>query len=115
MVHVDAENDHAVTFLAENFEGFIRGLVEEAALAEEDDQPIAFYSNKGPELYSGEDMEAVEEHIHSAFGPIQNVWHELFSPDIHVDLCLIPPAEDRPYYTPVSYTHLDVYKRQMGM
>lgn len=102
VVHVDAENDHAVTFLAENFEGFIRGLVEEAALAEEDDQPIAFYSNKGPELYSGEDMEAVEEHIHSAFGPIQNVWHELFSPDIHVDLCLIPPAEDRPYYTLVT-------------
>ena len=51
--------------------------------------------------------------------------------DIHVDICVIPPAKGRDYYTlvtmgmgahemdlpeeleAVSYTHLDVYKRQL--
>lgn len=101
VVHVDQERDYAITFLAENFEAFIRGLVKADEFAG-DDEPIAVFTNRGPELYSGEEMEAVEQHITSAFGPVQNVWHEFFSPDIHVDICLIPPAEDRPYYTLVT-------------
>lgn len=105
VVHVDQEKDYAITVLAENFEAFIRGLVNEAVFAEDavkEDKPVAIYTNRGPELYTGEEMEAVEQHIKSAFGPIQNVWHEFFSPDIHVDICLIPPAEERPYYTLVT-------------
>ena len=46
------------------------------------------------------------------FGKVENVFHELVSPDIHVDICVVPPSEERDYCTPVSYTHLDVYKRQ---
>lgn len=54
------------------------------------------------ERYTEAEMEAVEEHITRYFGPFENVWHELESPDIHVDICLIPPGEDRDYYTLVT-------------
>ncbi len=66
------------------------------------DKSVVNYTNRGPELYTGEEMEAVEQHIKSAFGPIQNIWHEFFSPDMHVDVCLIPPDEERGYYTLVT-------------
>ena len=52
--------------------------------------------------YSEAEMEAVENHIQRYFGPFENVWHELESPDIHVDICLIPPGENRDYYTLVT-------------
>ena len=43
-----------------------------------------------------------EEHIDKYFGKVENVFHELVSPDIHVDICIIPPAEERDYYTLVT-------------
>lgn len=64
--------------LAEKFEAFIRSWVNEAVFAHDtikDDKPVV-YTHKGPELYTGEDMEAVEQHIVSAFGAIPNVGHE---------------------------------------
>ena len=57
----------------------------------------------GPEeCYTQEEMEAVEEHIASHFGPVENVFHELVSPDIHVDICVVEPSEERNYYTLVT-------------
>ena len=57
----------------------------------------------GPaECYSQEEMEAVEEHIAAHFGPVENVFHELVSPDIHVDICVVEPSADRDYYTLVT-------------
>ena len=32
----------------------------------------------------------------------ENVFHELVSPDIHVDICVVPPSEARDYYTLVT-------------
>ena len=52
-----------------------------------------------PELYSQEEMEVVEAHIERYFGKFENVLHELVSPDIHVDICILPPTEERDYYT----------------
>ena len=43
------------------------------------------------EYYTPEELERVEEHISSHFGEFETVMHELVSPDIHVDICLIPP------------------------
>jgi len=51
-----------------------------------------------PEMYTKEEMSAVEAHIEKYFGKILNVFHEIFSPDIHVDICIIPPEEERDYY-----------------
>ena len=58
--------------------------------------------NGVPEVYTEEEMEAVEAHIQQYFGKFENVFHELSSPDIHVDICVVPPTEERDYYTLVT-------------
>ena len=55
-----------------------------------------------PEVYTEEEMEAVEGHIQQYFGEFENVFHELSSPDIHVDICVVPPSKERDYYTLVT-------------
>ena len=55
-----------------------------------------------PEVYTEEEMEAVEGHIQQYFGKFENVFHELSSPDIHVDICVVPPSQERDYYTLVT-------------
>ena len=55
-----------------------------------------------PEVYTEEEMEAVEGHIQQYFGKFENVFHEIVSPDIHVDICMVPPTEERDYYTLVT-------------
>ena len=65
----------------------------------------AFWSSEGdggPELYTEEEMAAVEQHIKDYFGEFENVFHELVSPDIHVDICVVPPTAERDYYTLVT-------------
>ena len=42
-------------------------------------------------VYTEEEMNAVEEHSQQYFGKFENVFHELDSPDIHVDICVVPP------------------------
>ena len=55
-----------------------------------------------PEVYTEEEMEAVEGHIQQYFGKFENVFHEIVSPDIHVDICMVPPAGERDYCTLVT-------------
>ena len=55
-----------------------------------------------PEVYTEEEMEAIEGHIEKHFGEIENVFHEIVSPDIHVDICIVPPSQERDYYTLVT-------------
>ena len=66
----------------------------------EDTQDEEEFSN--PEVYTEEEMEAVEGHIQQYFGKVENVFHEIVSPDIHVDICMVPPTEERDYYTLVT-------------
>lgn len=69
------------------------------------EQEDAFWSSEqqnGAELYTEEEMTAVEEHIQQYFGKFDHVFHELISPDIHVDICVVPPSEERDYYTLVT-------------
>ena len=66
----------------------------------EDTQDEEEFSN--PEVYTEEEMEAVEGHIEQYFGKVENVFHEIVSPDIHVDICMVPPTEERDYYTLVT-------------
>ena len=58
--------------------------------------------NNQPEVYTEEEMSAVEQHIKNTFGAFENVFHELVSPDIHVDIYVVPPSEKRDYYTLVT-------------
>ncbi len=66
----------------------------------DDTQDEEEFSN--PEVYTEDEMEAVEGHIQQYFGEVENVFHELVSPDIHVDICIVPPTEERDYYTLVT-------------
>ena len=48
--------------------------------------------------YAQEDWDAVEAHMERYFGHCDNVFHEIMSPDIHVDIYIMPPTPERNYY-----------------
>lgn len=52
-----------------------------------------------PEVYGQEDWDTVDQHIHTYFGSSENVFHEIVSPDIHVDIYIIPPSPERMCHT----------------
>jgi len=52
-----------------------------------------------PDVYSEKDMTEIENFINTRFGKSESVLHEWISPDIHVDIVIIPPAKERNYYT----------------
>ncbi len=55
-----------------------------------------------PELYDDEEIDALEEHIKDYFGEFPTTLHEIVSPDIHVDVCIVPPTPERNYYTLIT-------------
>jgi len=55
-----------------------------------------------PVVYSEQELDAVEAHIAEYFGKYEKVFHELASPDIHVDICVIEPTPERNYYVLVT-------------
>jgi len=55
-------------------------------------------ANYHPEVYTEKDLDALEQHIEKYFGPFKNVFHEVSSPDIHVDIVIIEPTPERNYY-----------------
>ena len=77
-----------------------------------------------PELYTEEERNALETHIQKHFGEFANVFQEIASPDIQVDIGIVAPTPPRNFYTLVTMgmgahsMHLpdglegDVYKRQ---
>ena len=69
---------------------------------EPEDEASQDQETSAPEVYSEEEMEAIEGHIQQYFGNFETVLHELSSPDIHVDICVVPPSEERDYYTLVT-------------
>ena len=58
--------------------------------------------SSSPEVYTEDEMKAIESHIQQYFGKFETVFHELVSPDIHVDICVVPPSEERDYYTLIT-------------
>jgi tetratricopeptide (TPR) repeat protein len=59
-------------------------------------------SGGAPDSYAEDEFDALEAHIKKYFGPYRNVFHELESPDIHVDIAVIEPSPRRNYYTLVT-------------
>ena len=63
------------------------------------------YKKKAPmptEVYTEEELETVESYIETNFGTYANVFHEIVSPDIHLDICIVDPTEERNYYMLVT-------------
>lgn len=55
-----------------------------------------------PELYTEQEIECIETHITRYFGKFEQVFHEIVSPDIHVDIAILPPIPGRNYYTLIT-------------
>lgn len=49
-------------------------------------------------LYTEEELNQYESYIMEQFGEYQEVFHEIVSPDIHLDVIIIPPTESDNYY-----------------
>ena len=67
-----------------------------------EDEASQDQETSAPEVYSEEEIEVIEGHIQQYFGNFETVFHELSSPDIHVDICVVPPSEEHDYYTLVT-------------
>lgn len=63
----------------------------------------ALYSTGEDHMQSGFYSEAEENEVSAfidrTFGEYEFVFHEIASPDIHLDIAVIPPSEERNYYT----------------
>lgn len=61
-----------------------------------------FFSKKkkvGPQfIYSEKEINEIDQFIIEHFGNYPNVIHEIFSPDIHLDICVVEPTESEPFY-----------------
>lgn len=47
-------------------------------------------------------VRAVDAHIERHVAPVVTVFHEIISPDLHIDVHCVPPAPDRPFHTLVT-------------
>lgn len=53
-------------------------------------------------VYTEEEQREYEKYISDSVGNFDMIYHELYSPDIHVDILLIPPTEKQNYYKLVT-------------
>ncbi|MBE6504098.1 MAG: suppressor of fused domain protein [Methanobrevibacter sp.] len=53
-------------------------------------------------VYTQEQREEFENYICKTFGEFTKVFHELYSPDIHLDILIVPPTEEKNYYTLIT-------------
>jgi hypothetical protein len=63
--------------------------------------PIYRYEEAAPfELASGDDVTiaAISEHIERHLGPVSGVYHELLSDKVHIDVHVVPPSADFPFF-----------------
>lgn len=58
--------------------------------------------NVFPKIYTKEEINSIEKYIQQHFGKFENVFHEIISPDIHVDICIVPPCKNRDFYILVT-------------
>jgi hypothetical protein len=54
--------------------------------------------NCPPYFYSESELDEYEAYIQNTFGIYQNVFHEIASPDIHLDVIIVPPTDKDDYY-----------------
>lgn len=57
---------------------------------------------KPKDLYSNEEFDCIDQHIEKYFGKVETVFHEISSPDIHVDVYIVPPDVNRNYYSLIT-------------
>ena len=53
-------------------------------------------------LYNDSEIDDLDRFICDMFGDYKNVFHEIASPDIHLDVCIVDPTDEDPYYKLVT-------------
>ncbi len=53
-------------------------------------------------LYEESELDELDSFIVDMFGDYKNVFHEIVSPDIHLDVCIVDPTDEDPYYKLVT-------------
>lgn len=51
---------------------------------------------------SARDLEAIDTHIEESWGGPSEVFHEIVSEYVHIDLHVVPPSEHRPYHVIIT-------------
>lgn len=54
-------------------------------------------------IYSEKESLELEEFVSKTFGGFEYAMHELISPDIHLDILVVEPTEEDPFYKLVTY------------
>lgn len=96
---LDPEDSSAVAVINECNEELEKRKIKCESCCDDDND-----DNKSiaPEMYSEDEIDIIEKHIEHYYGNFEFVFHEKVSPDIHVDICLIPPSEECNWYTLVT-------------
>ncbi|MGJ8674276.1 suppressor of fused domain protein [Rubritalea sp.] len=55
-----------------------------------------------PVIGDGESIDLISDHIEQHIGPISNVFHEIISDLIHIDIHIVEPTSSRNFYTLVT-------------
>ncbi|MBQ8547784.1 MAG: DUF2185 domain-containing protein [Lachnospiraceae bacterium] len=53
-------------------------------------------------LYSEQELDEYEAFVQKNFGQYNQVMHEIVSPDIHLDIIMVPPTDENPFYKMVT-------------
>jgi len=61
-----------------------------------------FFKRKKSLCLSNKDIERLEQYIKENIGEFNNVFHEITSPDLHIDVVIIEPTKEQDYYTLVT-------------
>ncbi len=61
-----------------------------------------FHKKNKMYLYTEKELDLYEHFIIEQFGDFDNVIHEIFSPDIHLDIVIVPPTSQHDYYTLIT-------------
>lgn len=54
--------------------------------------------NNSMYFYSDKEIKQFDKFIRNNFGDYNDVMHEIYSPDIHLDIIVVPPTEENNYY-----------------
>src|SRR5215218_9721433 len=57
-----------------------------------------------PEIAHGDEalIDAVSAHVEQHIGTVEDVFHEVISPTVHLDVLRVPPGDGRPHHTLVT-------------
>lgn len=59
---------------------------------------LTMYGTEDMFLYTEKEIDEYECYIQENFGEYKEVLHEIISPDIHLDIIVVPPTDEDPYY-----------------